>query len=233
MNTLLQLLKEFNAVWLVIGSAIGYLLKFWLERERAIELEEKKKSLQALLDSERHQHSIQLEGIKIELQRNNIQFSKLHQDRVKAMIDIYTDLFNLQGILHVYLLLVGHGSGEDKQTKRTEAYNQMYDQLKKSWLNYRRQKFYFDKSMYAPIELVFKQLDEIERKVFGWHNSNVSQSDQGYDKNLRERFRNDLDAAHTILSGPLQAALLSLEDTMRMMLGVAVEPPTVQLLEPK
>jgi hypothetical protein len=225
MNTFLQLLKEFNAVWLVIGGAVGFILKFWLERGRAIELEEKKKELQALLESERHQHSIQLEGIKIELQRNNIQFSKLHQDRVKAMIDIYTDLFNLQGILHLYLLLVRHGSGDDKQTKRTEAYNQMYDQLKKSWLNYRKQKFYFDKSMYVPIELVFKHLNEIEQKVFGWHNSNVSQFDQGYDKGLRDSFRNDLDAAHTILSGHLQTALLSLEDTMRLMLGVAVDPP--------
>lgn len=193
----------------LLFGALGYCLRFLIERSHAKEME-----------AIRAGFSQELEYLRSKLGERAIQFTKLHQDRVEEMIRIYDSLRDLQMEIHNYLLVVQHDSSANKAHARSEAYEKAYNKLKAAWRAYSGRRFYFTQAMAATIEAVFKPLFDIEQVTYGWHQSDVSAYDHGYDQSIRDSFKRDMEEAQNLKRTVLQAALAKLEESMRSVLGV-------------
>lgn len=167
-----------------------------------------------------------LEQFKTTLARELFQFSKLHEKRMDRIIEVYDLLLDLQGELHRYLLLVRYnvpphqGEVNDIAARRTAAYELFFAHLGDAWVVFRRRKFYFEKPVIASVEAVFDKLHKIEQEVFGYQNTTILMTDQGYMKEVRDKFKEDLDKAQEILQGDLHNAILSLEHAIQELVGV-------------
>lgn len=153
----------------------------------------------------------------------SIKFGRLHEDRVRAMVEIYGKLYSLRNEVWEYLKLMRQGT-ENVAQEREQGYSALKKSMDDTFSCYRQRKFYFDRPMFDAIEQVFKQLYKIEEIVHPHHMSPVVINKMDVETDTRKNMREELDGAFKILHGEVKDAMESLENGMRKLFGVAVEP---------
>jgi hypothetical protein len=156
------------------------------------------------------------------LKSHEIMFGRLHDDRVRVMVEIYDKLFDLRQDVWQYLKLMRNIT-EDVAKQREEGYVKLRKQMDATHSYYRRRRFYFDKAMCERMDGVFTTHYKIEEIIHPHHTSEVLINVMAVETEARKSMREDLDGAFTILHDQMKLAMDALENGMRRLLGVEVE----------
>mgnify|MGYP000866550271 CR=1 FL=1 len=156
------------------------------------------------------------------LKSHEIMFGRLHEDRVRVMVEIYDKLFDLRQDVWQYLKLMRNVT-EDVSKQREEGYVKLRKQMDDVHSYYRRRRFYFDRTMCEKMDGVFATHYKIEEIIHPHHRSEVLINVMAVESDARKSMREDLDEAFTILHDKMKLAMDALENGMRRLLGVEVE----------
>ena len=193
----------------VIISSVGALISVVF----TIIISVKKKKI----DKELETHKSELQTI---VQKQQIQFSKLHQERAKVIKEIHGKLIELQdAVLDYHNLVVRPIEEADKKEEKERLRK---ERLYKALVGYHdyviSNSFYFEKTLFEKLR---KFSNDLNYK--NWHAQFLKDQFKEDDRTLREQYREDWQQIQLSFLNELPKVIEDLEDEFRELLGVKSE----------
>lgn len=216
----LQLLGITSATMIAVAVAVAFVGKYvvsyiydsFVEHKKKVaaeELESFKSGLER--DSRSFQHQLDLK-----LERYNVLFSKLHEERAHIIKDMHSKLLELHSAISDYTAIARLTTCDEDREKAEDARVERANKAIWDFNNYViLNNIYFEKSL-------ADKLDQIRKEYYraGIEFTSLKQFPQGDGAESHRKYVEEWKEINDRISGDLQNALKELEDEFRKLLGV-------------
>lgn len=216
----LQLLGITSATMIAVAVAIAFLGKYVIRYLYDSLIERKKKNAVEELEEfksglERDRRTFQHE-LDLKLDRYNVQFARLHEERAHIIKDMHAKLLELHSAISDYTAIARLIRDDEDPQKAEDARIERANKAIQDFNNYVLENcIYFEKSL-------AKKLDEIRQEYYSAAIDCMFIKQTAPDVGEKE-YRKHIERWNEIInkiSGDLQNALRELEDEFRQLLGV-------------